>query len=99
MAECKKCSEEIPPNADICPKCGTLPGTTETITDVTRPRSHSGHKERRASRAERREERKAERKRKCVGCGKEIDEFMETCPYCGTGGGAAETITDFIDES
>ncbi|MBU4441419.1 MAG: zinc-ribbon domain-containing protein [Actinomycetia bacterium] len=62
MAKCKKCNEEISPDADICPKCGTIPGTTETITDVVKPRSHHEHK---LSRAEKRQERKAGKKRKC----------------------------------
>lgn len=94
MAKCRKCNEDIPAEKDICPKCGTSPGTTETIGSVVK-KQHHGHKERKERREEKREERKAEKKRKCEKCGEEIEEFMEDCPYCGAAGGAAETITDF----
>lgn len=96
MAKCKKCNEDIPAEKDICPKCGTMPGTTETITVVTEKRPHLGHRERKERREKKRAERKAEKKRKCEKCGEEIEEFMEDCPYCGAAGGAAETITDFV---
>ncbi|MBU4175302.1 MAG: hypothetical protein KKB90_06165 [Actinobacteria bacterium] len=96
MAKCEKCNEDIPAEMDICPKYGTMPGTTETISAVVGKRPHRGHKERKERRAEKRAERKAEKKRKCEKCGEEIEGFMEDCPSCGAAWGAAETITDFL---
>lgn len=87
---CENCNEEIPPGLEICPKCGTYPGTTESISGLMKKHSH-----RHLERKERRSERKEERKKKCERCGREIEAFMEECPFCGAPGGAAETIGDF----
>jgi len=70
---CENCNEEIPPGLEICPKCGTYPGTTESISGLMKKHSH-----RHLERKERRSERKEERKKKCERCGREIEAFAET---------------------
>lgn len=91
MRKCESCGGEMSADSENCPSCGVV-GGAETVTDLP-----SGiKKEMEELREEIRDERKRERLEKeatCRSCGATVYEDLESCPSCGTVGGA-ETITD-----